>query len=120
MKYASIDIGTNTLRLLIAEPEPSGLRPILYKRVITRLGGGYTEDTGIKRESAERTIMALEGFKRAIEDHGVSKIFAVATSVVRRAVNRDWFLSEALKRICRCHERGKEGRKQGLVLKRGP
>jgi exopolyphosphatase/guanosine-5'-triphosphate,3'-diphosphate pyrophosphatase len=98
MKYASIDIGTNTLRLLIAEPEPSGLRPILYKRVITRLGGGYTEDTGIKRESAERTIMALEGFKRAIEDHGVSKIFAVATSVVRRAVNRDWFLSEALKR----------------------
>jgi exopolyphosphatase/guanosine-5'-triphosphate,3'-diphosphate pyrophosphatase len=98
MKYASIDIGTNTLRLLIAEPEPSGLRPILYKRVITRLGGGYTEDTGIKRESAERTIMALEGFKRAIEDHGVSKVFAVATSVVRRAVNRDWFLSEALKR----------------------
>jgi exopolyphosphatase/guanosine-5'-triphosphate,3'-diphosphate pyrophosphatase len=98
MKYASIDIGTNTLRLLIAEPEPTVLRPILYKRVITRLGGGYTGETGIDRASAERTIRALEDFKRAIEDYGVSRVFAVATSVVRRAVNRAWFLSEAFKR----------------------
>ncbi len=98
MRYASVDVGTNTLRLLIAEPEPSGLRTLLYKRVITRLGGNYSEDRGIDSESAERTIRALEGFKRSIDEHGVDKIFAVATSVVRRAVNRDRFLSEVLKR----------------------
>jgi exopolyphosphatase/guanosine-5'-triphosphate,3'-diphosphate pyrophosphatase len=98
VKYASIDIGTNTLRLLIAEPEPTGLRPLLYKRAITRLGGGYTETNGIDRGSAERTIRTLGGFKKAIEENGVHRVIAVATSVVRRAVNRDWFLSEALKR----------------------
>lgn len=98
MKYASIDVGTNTLRLLVAEPEASGLRPVLYKRVITRLGGGYSEESGIDGESAERTIRALEGFKSSIDEHGAGKVLAVATSVVRRAVNRDRFLSEVLER----------------------
>ncbi len=98
MKYASIDVGTNTLRLLIAEPGASGLRPILYKRVITRLGGGDSKEKGIDRESAERTIRALEGFKNSIDEHGAGRVLAVATSVVRRAVNRDRFLSEVLER----------------------
>ena len=45
MRCASIDIGTNTLRLLIADRGPGGaILPVLYKRAITRLGGGYTED----------------------------------------------------------------------------
>ncbi len=99
MKYASIDTGTNTLRLLIAEKTSHGpLRPLLYKRAITRLGGGYTTEAGMAPESMERSIRALADFGDIIEDYGVDRVRASATSVVRRAVNRDAFLHEVKKR----------------------
>lgn len=94
MRCASIDIGTNTLRLLIADRGPgSGIEPVLYKRAITRLGGGYTEDAGISPEAAERTVKVLEDFSRLIAENHVQEVFASATSVVRRAKNRESFLS---------------------------
>lgn len=99
MKYASIDIGTNTLRLLIAETGSSGrLAPLVYRRAITRLGGSYTESAGIDPMSAQRTFAALEEFKRVIDEVGVESVEAAATSVVRRARNKKWFLSEIEKK----------------------
>ena len=83
MRCASIDIGTNTLRLLIADRDPgSGILPVLYKRAITRLGGGYTEDAGISPEAAERTVKVLEDFSRLIAETHVQEVFASASSVV--------------------------------------
>lgn len=97
MRYASIDIGTNTLRLLIAEPSADGgLKPVLYKRAITRLGGGYTEDNGISEEAMRRTMKVLEDFRKEIDSNGVSKVLAFATSVVRRAKNSAAFRREVL------------------------
>ncbi len=99
MRYASIDTGTNTLRLLIAEKAPDGkLRPLLYKRAITRLGGGYTVEAGIAPPAMERSIRALTEFGEIIVDYGVESLRATATSVVRRACNRDYFLNEVKKR----------------------
>src|SRR3990172_4073942 len=98
MRYASIDVGTNTLRLLVAEQQGSDLKPIVYRRRITRLGGGYTEDGGISREAAQRTFEALEDFRREIDRAGASTVMAFATSVVRRACNREWFRDEVRKR----------------------
>ncbi|MBI5888569.1 MAG: exopolyphosphatase [Deltaproteobacteria bacterium] len=99
MKYAAIDIGTNTLRLLIAEADSSGrLSPLVYRRAITRLGGSYTESAGIDPMSAQRTFAALEEFKRVIDEVGVESVEAAATSVVRRAGNKKWFLSEIEKK----------------------
>ncbi len=87
-KFASIDIGTNTLRLLIAEAGPKRtLRPLVYKRVITRLGAGFAETGRIGPDPMERTLRALEGFSALIETEGVERTFAVATSVVRSAAN---------------------------------
>lgn len=100
MKLASIDIGTNTLRLLIAEPDETshGMRPLGVKRIITRLGGGFTAEAGIAPDSAERTIEALSEFCAHIEKHNVKKVTAIGTSAVRDAKNRDWFLGEVEKR----------------------
>ena len=99
MKYASIDIGTNTLRLLIAEVSPDGtLKPLAYRRAITRLGGGYTETSGIDEGAAKRSVAALVQFKKEIEALGVGLVFSTATSVVRRARNRDSFISEVERR----------------------
>lgn len=98
MRYASIDIGTNTLRLLIAEPSGRDLRPLVYKRKITRLGGCYKEESGIDAASAERTFAALREFKEEIDSTGAEAVMAFATSVVRRAVNRGWFIDETKRR----------------------
>lgn len=99
MKWASIDIGTNTLRLLIADVAPGGaFKPLIYKRAITRLGGNYTEEAGIDASSAQRSFAAIEDFGKAISDNSVETVRAVATSVVRRARNRDWFIGEIKKR----------------------
>lgn len=83
------------MRLLIAElHEDSRLEPLLYRRAITRLGGGYTDSKGIDPASAERTLRALEDFGETIGDPGVESVKAVATSVVRKASNSAWFLEE--------------------------
>ena len=97
-KYASIDIGTNTLRFLVAEIDNKKLKPIFLKRIITRLGGGYKEEIGIAAIAQERTIKALEFFSEKIREHGVQEVKAVATSVVRRAKNTKEFLNNVLKR----------------------
>src|SRR3989338_789127 len=92
MRWASIDIGTNTLRLLIADIDNKRLKPVFLKRIITRLGGGYTETAGIADKARERTIKALKLFSEKLKENRVEEVRAVATSVVRRAKNREEFL----------------------------
>lgn len=92
---AAIDLGTNTARLLIGYIEPhSGIRPVLIKRWITRLGGGFTRDGGISKEAWERSVSALADFAEEIEKHGVTRLRAVATSAVRDAVNGKSFCDQ--------------------------
>jgi len=92
-------MGTNTFRLLVAEVGPDGaLRPIVARRAITRLGGAYTEERGIDMDAAHRAFAALDGFVEVLIEHGITDVAATATSVVRRAINRDWFASEVLRR----------------------
>lgn len=99
VRYASIDIGTNTLRLLIASVDAAGaVRHETYKRRITRLGGDYTDALGIDPVGAERTFAGLTEFSRIIAKAGVEAVYAFATSVVRRARNRVWFINEVKKR----------------------
>ena len=100
MECASIDIGTNTVRLLVCylDKDKKKLTPLAVKRIITRLGGSYSDKDGIDKESAERTFEALEVFSQMINDFGVDEVHATATSVVRRASNSKWFVDEAFKR----------------------
>src|ERR1700686_2702397 len=84
---AAIDLGTNTARLLIGYREPAGIKPLLIKRWITRLGGGFSKELGISEEAKIRTVAALKDFAVEIKKHGVARVRAVATSAVRDAVN---------------------------------
>ncbi|HHD11402.1 MAG TPA: Ppx/GppA family phosphatase [Deltaproteobacteria bacterium] len=100
MRIASIDIGSNTLRLLVAETTQGGaLKEIARSRRITRLGGGFTEETGLKEDAIERTIEALKEFKEIADRNGAECILTVATSVVRRAKNRELFLERVKEEI---------------------
>lgn len=100
MKCASIDIGTNTLRLLVAElTGPGVIKPKLHRRFITRLGGGFTGERGIDEASAERAFDVLEEIRSTLEEQAPDVVDAVATSVVRRASNGEWFAREGEKRL---------------------
>lgn len=97
-RIASIDIGTNTVRLLIARENPDGIEPLLVQRVVTRLGGGFTPATGISPEAWERTGAALASFAEELRRQPVSRLRAVATSAVREAVNGPAFCRDILER----------------------
>ena len=72
-----------------------GFEPLLVKRRITRLGGGFTRETGISPEAKQRTIAALVEFSGDLERWEVARFRAVATSAVRDAVNGPEFCEEA-------------------------
>jgi exopolyphosphatase/guanosine-5'-triphosphate,3'-diphosphate pyrophosphatase len=84
---ASIDLGTNTARLLVAEVTGGVVTPLCVQRRITRLGGGFTREGGLSAAAWERSLAALQEFARVMAQHGVGEVRAVATSAVRDAVN---------------------------------
>lgn len=94
MKIASIDIGTNTLRLLIGRVDGAGnIIDSHLSREITRLGGGFNGKT-LHAESKTRTLRALKKFSDIILDAGVKNIRAAATSVIREAEDGRKFIEE--------------------------
>ena len=97
MKVA-IDIGSNTVRMLVGESSSQRVVPRHYYRYVTRLGGAYDPITGISSEASERTIYALESFAQVIGKVKPICIRAVATEAVRRAVNGQQFVAEVLAR----------------------
>jgi len=96
LRTASIDIGTNTIRLLISEQSGQGLLNKLYiNRVITRLGEGFSDNTRLlNSNAANRSIAALYDFSKVIKKFNVNKIRAVATSVVRESKNGEEFVKQ--------------------------
>lgn len=88
MRIASIDIGTNTVRLLVGDLEGGKVKKLLVERRITRLGEGFNQNGGIMIKSAmDRTLRALNEFSHIIKHQKVERTRAVATSVVRESDN---------------------------------
>jgi len=94
MKLASIDIGTNTLRLLIGSVDSRGqIRDSLIRREITRLGGGF-DGKELHTEAKRRTLDALSRFAGILRKNGVTRVAASATSVVREAEDGRAFIGD--------------------------
>jgi exopolyphosphatase/guanosine-5'-triphosphate,3'-diphosphate pyrophosphatase len=89
LRIASIDIGTNTFRLLVSEAgEGSSLKKLYVGREITRLGEGLTPGKMLISQNAmDRSLKALSGFSLKLREYGVGKLRAVATSAVRESLN---------------------------------
>jgi exopolyphosphatase / guanosine-5'-triphosphate,3'-diphosphate pyrophosphatase len=98
-RVASVDIGTNSVRLLVADREGAGrdakLVPVERQTNITRLGQGVDKARALNPEAIERTINVLRDYRRVIDDLGVEKVRATATSASRDAQNRDEFFDPA-------------------------
>ncbi len=101
-RLASMDIGSHTARLLVAQRmgAPELFRPLLRKRVYIRLAQDFHADTkgALKPEAMARTLNALEDFASVARRYGVENTHAVCTGVVREAGNRDEFLYLIYKR----------------------
>ena len=94
---ASIDVGSNTLRLLIAEVSGNKILDVYSGRKITRLGSGIGPDGRLPDADMEDSLDTLKEFSAVIAKHGVKNIKAVATSALREASNSDLFLTRALR-----------------------
>src|SRR4029077_7447413 len=89
MLCGAIDIGSNTTRLLVAEPQEGQLRKVMEQRAYTRIGKDANKDGKIAREKcAEVADFVLTQVKLA-EELGAEVIKTVATAAIREAKNRD-------------------------------
>lgn len=100
MRYASIDIGTNTILMLIGEViedpargkgEPR-IKPLKDFYEIPRVGKNVSITKRLDPASIERALEVLRSYKAIADDYTVDKIIASATSAVRDAVNREDFI----------------------------
>jgi exopolyphosphatase/guanosine-5'-triphosphate,3'-diphosphate pyrophosphatase len=94
MILAGIDIGTNTLRLLIAEIGRASYREISSDRQITRLGQQLDRTGAFSYDARERSIKALADFSTHIKRYDGCRVDAVGTSALRNASNSREFITE--------------------------
>ncbi|MEE1743690.1 Ppx/GppA phosphatase family protein [Streptomyces sp. JV184] len=97
-RVAAIDCGTNSIRLLVADVDPStGELVELDRRMeIVRLGQGVDRTGRLAPEALERTFAACRQYAAVIEEHGARRVRFVATSASRDAENRDEFVRGVL------------------------
>ena len=87
-RLAAIDIGSNSVRLLVAEALRGGTYRILdEEREPTRLGRSVSEKGQLDDESMERTITALRTFKQIAAGYQATSLRTIATCAVREARN---------------------------------
>jgi exopolyphosphatase/guanosine-5'-triphosphate,3'-diphosphate pyrophosphatase len=85
MRVAAIDIGTNTVLLLVAEKRDGLLVALEEHATITRLGQGVDKTRQLAPEAIERTSACLDRYAGIVERLGVAKIDVVGTSAMRDA-----------------------------------
>jgi exopolyphosphatase / guanosine-5'-triphosphate,3'-diphosphate pyrophosphatase len=88
---ASVDLGTNSTRVLVGRPTGAGLEILDRRNTITRLGQGVGASGRLALEAVERTLDCLRGYREVLDRHGVERVRVAATSASRDAANRDEF-----------------------------
>ncbi len=90
--YAALDLGTNSCRMLIAQPKGSQFHVVDSFSRSVELGQGLEVSGRLSRASMTRTVQALQICRRKLEQHEVRRMRLVATEACRRARNGAEFL----------------------------
>jgi exopolyphosphatase/guanosine-5'-triphosphate,3'-diphosphate pyrophosphatase len=92
-RIAAIDVGSNSVRLLVAEYDPaSGLSIIDEMKDQPRLAAGLAATGTLDEKAIERAMETLGRMREVCQRRGVKRIAAVATAAVREAENGPWFV----------------------------
>ena len=95
MRFAIIDLGTNTFKLLIIEQLDNGIPEIIFKNKLpVKLGEGGLSQNIIARPAYNRGINALVEHKKVIDEYTCEHIFTFATSGIRSTKNGGKFVDE--------------------------
>lgn len=94
--YATIDVGSNTVRLLLGDMVSGNVEPFLYERRITRLKGGQSDDGLLVAASMDRTAQALKEFSQLLAIYRPVAVRAVGTAALRQAANAELFLQRVI------------------------
>lgn len=92
--YAALDLGTNSCRMLIAQPKGSQFHVVDSFSKTVQLGAGLEASGRLSRQSMARTVQALRICRAKIEKHKVARMRLVATEACRRARNAADFLAQ--------------------------
>jgi exopolyphosphatase/guanosine-5'-triphosphate,3'-diphosphate pyrophosphatase len=98
-RYAAIDVGTNSVLLLVAEKDARGrLGAVLEQAEITRLGRGVDSTRTLSPQAIEETLAVVVRFVASARAEGAEGIVISATSAARDATNGPAFLTQARER----------------------
>ncbi|NBC03900.1 MAG: Ppx/GppA family phosphatase [Bacteroidetes bacterium] len=98
MKSSAIDIGTNSVLLLVADTSDGKLRVLHEEQRLPRLGKGVDKERRLSKKSIGRTIEVLLDYRKTLTDQYPEvdeRVYVTATSAARDASNRNDFLKEA-------------------------
>ncbi len=95
-RFACIDIGTNSIRLAIVQPEPGGAYSVLsQQKEVVRLGEGEFVGSALTDAAMQRALLVCRQFADAARAQGAGEMQVVATAALREATNRQVFLRRA-------------------------
>lgn len=93
-KIAAIDLGTNSIRLMLCEVVGGKFKSKNKEVITTRIGKDMSNSGLISEKAIEKNIDAIKYFKNKAEDFGAEKIIIFATSAIRDAANKEDFLEK--------------------------
>jgi exopolyphosphatase / guanosine-5'-triphosphate,3'-diphosphate pyrophosphatase len=118
MRRGVIDIGTNTVKLLVADVHDGNVVPVVSKDQTTRLGEGVDETKRLSRVAIARTIQTINNFLNEARSLGAKNVVALTTSAVRDAENRDEFL-DGVRSKCGLNVQVIAGEREAELIFRG-
>src|SRR3954471_15009624 len=93
MRIAAIDIGTNSIHMIVVQVRPDlSFEVIDREKEMVRLGAGGLDGRALTPEAMHAALQVLSKFRRLAESHRVDEVIAVATSATREAENGGEFL----------------------------
>lgn len=117
-RIATLDIGTNSVLLLIVERRAGELVPVLERATITRLGEGVDRSHELGADAKERTLACIRTYAEDLARFGVSRVAAVGTSALRDARGGQEFARD-LERVLGVAPSVIDGRREAELTFRG-
>jgi exopolyphosphatase/guanosine-5'-triphosphate,3'-diphosphate pyrophosphatase len=116
MKIAAIDLGSNSVHMVVVEATArGGFRVLDREKEMVRLGGDTLIRGRLRRPAMERALATLRRYRQLADSRGVEKLLAVATSAVREASNGDAYLAR-IGRELRMYPRLLSGEQEGRLI----